>query len=358
VTPFFVGAHPAAVRDGPNKGFRLLGASEDLARQIMTGLPDAQRRTALIANRSFGEIVASPQREQDLGQPSGLELGAMNGSSRQLVETLRADAVTSLDWAHPILDAEATAQGCGSRSSDGTGSIGGVAGGARALGSLTGRRRRRLARMIATAQRFARMREEVVASLTLGYPTLRRALLGIGRSLVERGLLRHESDVMFLGRADLDRALGGATAAADLARVVVENQRLWQRRRRLSAPLQIGDPRIWTIYQRMNSKALRGPACGVSDEDGNGNERCGDSGKPGTRHGSGAHRAGSRGIRPRRRRGRADRAGDGSGLDGAVRAGRRRRHRHRQPDGPCLARGAGVRDSGCRRHGRRDQSLL
>ncbi|MBM3648856.1 MAG: DUF3500 domain-containing protein [Alphaproteobacteria bacterium] len=88
VTPFFVGAHPATVRDGPNKGFRLLGASEDLARQIVSGLSDAERRTAVIADRSFGEIVASPQREQDLGQPRGLELAAMSGSSRQLVEAL------------------------------------------------------------------------------------------------------------------------------------------------------------------------------------------------------------------------------------------------------------------------------
>jgi hypothetical protein len=103
VTPFFVGAHPATVRDGPNKGFRLLGNAEDLARQIMMGLNDAQRRTALIANRSFGEIVASPQREQDLGQPRGLELGAMDGPSRQRVEalmetflaTLTPDLVTS-----------------------------------------------------------------------------------------------------------------------------------------------------------------------------------------------------------------------------------------------------------------------
>ncbi|GEP60375.1 DUF3500 domain-containing protein [Reyranella soli] len=86
VTPFFVGAHPATVREGPNKGFRLLGGAEDLARQIMTGLNDSQRRTALIANRSFGEIVASPQREQDLGQPRGLELGAMDGPTRQRVE--------------------------------------------------------------------------------------------------------------------------------------------------------------------------------------------------------------------------------------------------------------------------------
>jgi hypothetical protein len=88
VTPFFVGAHPATVRDGPNRSFRLLGSSEDLARQIMAALPETQRRIALIANRSFGEIVASPQRERDLGQPRGLELAAMSGPSRRLVEAL------------------------------------------------------------------------------------------------------------------------------------------------------------------------------------------------------------------------------------------------------------------------------
>jgi hypothetical protein len=88
VTPFFAGAHPSTVRDGPNRGFRLLGTSEDLARQIMAGLTDAQRRTAIISDRSFGEIVASPQRERDLGQPRGLELAAMTGPSRALVEAL------------------------------------------------------------------------------------------------------------------------------------------------------------------------------------------------------------------------------------------------------------------------------
>ena len=88
VTPFFVGAHPATVRDGANRGFRLLGTSEDLARQLMAGLTAQQHQTAIIADRSFGEIVTSPQRERDLGQPRGLELGRMDGAQRALVEAL------------------------------------------------------------------------------------------------------------------------------------------------------------------------------------------------------------------------------------------------------------------------------
>ena len=88
VTPFFLGANPATVRDGPHRGLSPLGAAEDLARRLMANLPDAKRRMAIISDRSFGEIVASPQREGDLGQPRGLELSAMDGTSRVLVEAL------------------------------------------------------------------------------------------------------------------------------------------------------------------------------------------------------------------------------------------------------------------------------
>jgi hypothetical protein len=87
-TPFFLGSHPATVRDGPHKGLRPLGPAEDLARQLMASLSEEQRRTAIIAERSFGEIVASPGRERDLAQATGLQLSAMDGTARNLVEAL------------------------------------------------------------------------------------------------------------------------------------------------------------------------------------------------------------------------------------------------------------------------------
>lgn len=88
VTPLFIGSHPAMVREGRHEGLRPLGAAEDLARQLMGSLSEQQRRTAIIAERSFGEIVASPGRERDLGQPTGLALSAMDGTARNLVEAL------------------------------------------------------------------------------------------------------------------------------------------------------------------------------------------------------------------------------------------------------------------------------
>ena len=88
VTPFFVGAHPATVRDGPHRGLRALGPAEDMARQIMAGLSEEQRRTAIISSRAFDDIVAGPGRERDLGQPRGLEVAALGGAARNLVEAL------------------------------------------------------------------------------------------------------------------------------------------------------------------------------------------------------------------------------------------------------------------------------
>ena len=87
-TPFFLGAHPATVREGPHKRLRPLGAAEDLARQLMAALSEEQRRGAIIAERAFGDIVASPGRERDLAQPVGLALSAIDGTARNLVEAL------------------------------------------------------------------------------------------------------------------------------------------------------------------------------------------------------------------------------------------------------------------------------
>src|SRR4029079_7575575 len=89
-----------------------LGPAEDLARELMASLTEAQRHTAIIAERSFGEIVASPGRERDLAQPTGLALSAMDGTARNLVEALIDRFVGTLapDLAaaqkHPVIEQE------------------------------------------------------------------------------------------------------------------------------------------------------------------------------------------------------------------------------------------------------------
>jgi Protein of unknown function (DUF3500) len=82
VTPAFLGAHPAEVRDGPLKGLRALAQEQDLAFELMRLLDPSQRRKALFAARSFGDIVSGPGRSHDLKSSVGLPLAEMTPAQR------------------------------------------------------------------------------------------------------------------------------------------------------------------------------------------------------------------------------------------------------------------------------------
>ena len=57
VAPLFMGANPARVPDGPNAGHRLLAAEQDLAFELLAMLDARQLAQAVIAGRTFGDIV-------------------------------------------------------------------------------------------------------------------------------------------------------------------------------------------------------------------------------------------------------------------------------------------------------------
>ena len=109
----------------------------------------------------------------------------------------------------------------------------------------------RFEKLLVTAQRFSRIREEQVASFTLGWPLMRRALLRLGELLVERGTLLTSEDVFFLMRAELIAALAESNAAESLASKVKERRKLWQRQRRLTPPLFLGEmtPMMKRIFE-------------------------------------------------------------------------------------------------------------
>jgi Protein of unknown function (DUF3500) len=100
VTPAFFGANPATVEQGDHAGLRVLGAEEDLGRELIRGLPEAQRATAILAQKALKDIVTGPGREESLRVPNGLALGAMSEAHRGLamrlieefVGTVRPDA--------------------------------------------------------------------------------------------------------------------------------------------------------------------------------------------------------------------------------------------------------------------------
>lgn len=73
VTPMFLGANPGEVRvEHAQKGKRVLAAEEDLGRALMKSLDADQRRLALIAAQSPGEIVTGKDRQASLAAPTGV----------------------------------------------------------------------------------------------------------------------------------------------------------------------------------------------------------------------------------------------------------------------------------------------
>jgi phosphohistidine swiveling domain-containing protein len=87
--------------------------------------------------------------------------------------------------------------------------------------------------LLQVAQRYAVLREHQAGQLTVGWPLLRRCALRLGETLRADGVIDRAEDVFFLTRADLD-------AHAPRRELVDRRRAVWERQRRLLAPLTIG----------------------------------------------------------------------------------------------------------------------
>jgi rifampicin phosphotransferase len=89
--------------------------------------------------------------------------------------------------------------------------------------------------LLQVAQRYAILREHQARQLTVGWPLLRRCALRLGEILHADGVIDRAEDMFFLTRADLD-------AHAPRQELVDRRRAVWERQRRLLAPLTIGRP--------------------------------------------------------------------------------------------------------------------
>jgi hypothetical protein len=88
VTPSFFGSNPAEVRTGPMMGLRVLGAEEDIARDLVQSLDAQQRARAIIQERAPNDLVTTNSRRVELGNPAGLPASAMNETQRAILVKL------------------------------------------------------------------------------------------------------------------------------------------------------------------------------------------------------------------------------------------------------------------------------
>ena len=98
--------------------------------------------------------------------------------------------------------------------------------------------RRRFDEHLAIAQRYAVLREEFMADVTLSWPLLRLALLRIGARAAALGVVAQADDIFWLERDEVTALLAGdATAHAP---EVASRKAEWARRRRLVPPMWLG----------------------------------------------------------------------------------------------------------------------
>jgi rifampicin phosphotransferase len=112
---------------------------------------------------------------------------------------------------------------------------------AQARGALAhqARRRKQFEQLLATARRYARLREEIVAHFTLGWPALRRAALRLGDELVEAGVLDNPHDIFYLSHGEVT-AMQRPGPPTGLRAQVAERRQTWESQRKLVAPLVLG----------------------------------------------------------------------------------------------------------------------
>jgi hypothetical protein len=88
VAPVFVGANPARVLSGPQTGYRLLAAEEDLGRELVSSLSGEHRKIAVINETAPGEIVTGNDPKVRPLELEGLAAADMSEAEQQALRRL------------------------------------------------------------------------------------------------------------------------------------------------------------------------------------------------------------------------------------------------------------------------------
>ncbi|HYF34754.1 MAG TPA: DUF3500 domain-containing protein [Prosthecobacter sp.] len=87
-TPAFMGSNPGEVREGPLTGLRVLGKEEDLGRELVKSLTEAQWAKAKIADEAPKDIITAQERKVNPLTPDGLPDTELNPEQKAKLEEL------------------------------------------------------------------------------------------------------------------------------------------------------------------------------------------------------------------------------------------------------------------------------
>jgi hypothetical protein len=87
-TPFFFGANPATVDEGPQKGTRVLAAEEEMGRALLHTFTGALRERALINVSAPADIVTGASQRVRLGAPTGVSMRELTAAQGKMLTDL------------------------------------------------------------------------------------------------------------------------------------------------------------------------------------------------------------------------------------------------------------------------------
>lgn len=93
VTPFFFGANPARVPDGPRAGLRILGARQDLAMELMESMDSGQRSRAIIYQEAPADILTFNASQASLPEEAGIPASRLSGTQKEMLTALVTEYV-------------------------------------------------------------------------------------------------------------------------------------------------------------------------------------------------------------------------------------------------------------------------
>lgn len=106
-SPAFMGANPGEIRDGALKGLRVLGKEEELGRELVKSLDEAQIKKAIVADAAPKEMLTAAERKVNPLKPSGLQESEMNKAQKALLHRIILEYTERL---RPELAAETLAE--------------------------------------------------------------------------------------------------------------------------------------------------------------------------------------------------------------------------------------------------------
>ena len=88
VTPSFMGTNPGEVREGPQKGLRVLGREEDIARALVKSLNAEQKKVAIFTDKAPADIITGADRKARVLEPKGISKAKLTENQKEILTAL------------------------------------------------------------------------------------------------------------------------------------------------------------------------------------------------------------------------------------------------------------------------------